>query len=193
MDDERLQILRMVENGQIGTEEAATLLAALGPGGEEVVEPEPEATLPPAETAPRPWRRFWIYLALAGGVLLVLGALIMGLVYTIGAAPGWRVCGWLPMIGGLGVALLAWWSRGARWLYLRVHGDNKRALTLSFPVPLTLAAWVLRIVRPFVPQLRDTAVDELILALRDSASQGEPVMIDVDDKEDGERVQLYLG
>ena len=51
----------------------------------------------------------------------------------------------------------------------------------------------MRIAQPFIPQLEDTGVDDLIIALRDSASSGEPLFIDVQDDEEGERVQIYFG
>jgi hypothetical protein len=44
-----------------------------------------------------------------------------------------------------------------------------------------------------VPQLQDTGVDEVILALRESRKRNEPLFIDVQDEEDGERVQIYIG
>jgi hypothetical protein len=202
MDEERLRILKMVEAGQIKADEAAELLAALGSQAGEPVSPEP-ATVEPASdrsappagwgTPPAHWSRFWIYPALVGGGLLAVGALIMGLVYAADAAPGWQVCGWLPIIMGLLVALLAWWSRTARWLHLRISEQGKRKMMLSFPLPLTLAAWVVRIAQPFVPKLKETAVDDLIIALRDGTGRGEPVFLDVEDDEEGEHVQVYIG
>jgi CHASE2 domain-containing sensor protein len=117
----------------------------------------------------------------------------MSLVYATAAATGWLVCGWIPMILGLLVMGLAWWSRYATWLHLRVHEGDGRRVAISLPVPLTLAAWVLRIARPFVPQLENTAVDEVILALRDSKTGDQPLMIDIDDEESGEKVQIYFG
>jgi SHOCT-like domain len=202
MDEERLQILKMVETGQIKAEEAAELLAALGSQAGEPVSPEPVMVEPASDrpaapagwgTPPSHWSRFWIYPASVGGGLLAVGALIMGLVYVADAAPGWRVCGWLPIIMGLLVALLAWWSRTARWLHLRISEQGKRKMMLSFPLPLTLAAWVVRIAQPFVPKLKETAVDDLIIALRDSTGRGEPFFLDVEDDEDGEHVQVYIG
>jgi hypothetical protein len=130
---------------------------------------------------------------MAGGGILILGALIMALVYATSAARGWLVCGWLPMLLGLGIMLLVLWSRRAPWLHVRISEEGKRKMTLSFPVPLTLAAWVVRIIQPFVPQLRETGVDELILALRDSRVRGEPLFVDVQDDEEGERVEVYFG
>ena len=76
---------------------------------------------------------------------------------------------------------------------MRVKEEGGRRVALSLPVPLTLAAWVLRLAQPYVPQLRDTAADEVIMALRDSANQGQPLCVDVHDDEKGEHVQVYIG
>ncbi len=218
MGEEQLEILKMLEEGQIGAEEAAALLAALRPEGEErsfaalrMTDDEGEeqdgvtagleraeavvgeaAPAPEWEGPPAQWSRFWIYPALVGGGLLLLGAVVLGVLYAASARPGWRVCGWLPMILGLLVAILAWWSRTARWLHLRVKEKGERKIAFSFPLPLTLTAWVIRIIRPYVPQLKETGVDEMILALRDT-KQEEPFYMDVQDDEDGEHVQIYIG
>ncbi|MEJ2733060.1 MAG: hypothetical protein P8189_05730 [Anaerolineae bacterium] len=209
MSEEKLQILKMVEAGQIDADEAAMLLAAMKEPGAEPEEGaasptlEPEALPPMASSAAEAtfaqearesrWTRFWIYPLMAGGVVLILGLLVIGLVSTTDAARGWLVCGWLPLLLGLTVVLLALWSRRAAWLHLRISEGGKRKMAFSFPLPLTLTAWAVRIAQPVVPQLRETAVDEVIMALRDSAAHGEPLFIDVEDEEDGERVEIYIG
>jgi hypothetical protein len=198
MEEERLGILRMLETGQIGAEEAASLLAALKP--EEPVQPEIAEAVPlPREdrlpSSEARWARFWVYPLMVGAGVLAVGALVAVLVYATSAARGWLVCGWLPMILGLGVMLLAWWTRRATWLHLRIsEGDSgRRRIALSLPLPLAFTAWVLRVAQPFVPQLKETGVDELIIALRDSARRDEPMSIDVQDDEGGERIQIYIG
>jgi hypothetical protein len=198
MEEERLGILKMLETGQIDAEEAATLLATLKPeelGEADSAEVPPTPRDDPRSASEERWARFWIYPLMAGGIVLVVGVLVMGLVYATNATRGWLVCGWLPIILGLGVMLLAWWTRKATWLHLRIsEGDRRRRkIAFSFPLPLALTAWVLRIAQPFVPQLRETGVDELILALRDSGRRDEPLFIDVQDDEGGERVQIYIG
>ena len=198
MEEERLEILKMVELGQIDAQEAATLLSALSES--QTVDEDVEApadVLPPERKPPEPmetrWARFWIYPLMAGGAILLLGALVVGLVSITGGAWGWLLCGWPLLLTGLLILVLALWSRRATWMHLRVSEGGKRKITLSFPVPLGLAAWAIRIAQPFVPQLQETGVDEVILAGRDSASRGEPLFIDVQDDEDGERVELYIG
>ena len=198
MENERLEILKMLEAGQIDAQEAASLLAALAESeaAEDAAE-SPAEGLPSDREPPEPmetrWARFWIYPMMAGGAILLLGALIVGLVSLSGGAWGWLLCGWPLLLLGLLVFVLALWSRSATWMHLRISEQGRRKMAFSFPVPLGLAAWAIRIAQPFVPQLRDTGVDEVILAVRDSASRGEPLFIDVQDDEDGERVELYIG
>jgi hypothetical protein len=192
MEQERLKILEMLAAGRIGAEEAAQLLEALEPAQVEVGGEAVQSEAPHIRPGGR-WAHFWIYPLVGGGVLLALGALIYALIYGGDAARGWLVCGWLPMIFGAMVMLLAWWSRQARWLHLRISEQGRRRMAFSFPLPLGLTAWVLRIAQPFVPRLRETGADDLIIALRDNVTQDEPFYVDIQDDENGEHVEVYVG
>jgi hypothetical protein len=67
-------------------------------------------------------------------------------------------------------------------------------VTISIPLPLRLTAWAFKIARPFVPQLKDTGVDEVIMSLGDTLGQdGQPIYVDVHDEDEGEHVQIYIG
>jgi hypothetical protein len=201
MEDERMVILKMLEDGRIDADGAATLLAALETATEESSEEVPEradeifdAPKPAPEGPPTNWARFWIYPMMGGLVVLILGALVVAIVSSSGGGAGWTLCcGWLPLLAGLTVVILAVWTRNAKWMHLRITEEGGRKIAFSFPLPLTFTAWVLRIIQPFVPELADTGVDELILAMRDSATGDEPIVIDVQDDEGGERVQVYIG
>jgi hypothetical protein len=193
MEEERLRILNMVESGQIDTEQATQLLAALDAADD----PEPSSPKALASEAQhasgRKWSDFWIYPLMAGGGVLVLGALAAAWLSFSGPAFLSCACGWVPMLVGMLIMLLAWWSRSARWLHLRISEGGRRRIALSFPLPLSLAAWVLRLAQPFVPQLAETGVDDLLIALRDADIDDEALVIDVQDEEDGEHVQVYIG
>lgn len=193
MELEQLQILKMLEAGRISAEEAATLLAALETGAIDDSTRYAAGQPRSIESQENPWARFWIYPLMAGAMLLLAGALVIGWVNVTGAVRGWLVCGWLPLFAGLSVVLLSWWARDATWLHLRVSEGGKRKVAFSFPVPLALATWGIRVAQPFVPQLKGTGVDDLIVALRDSTSEGQPFYIDVQDDEEGERVEVYIG
>jgi hypothetical protein len=183
--EERTQILKMVEAGQISTEEALQLLDALN-GAEPSDGVEVEADIPNTSS-------LWLYPTIVGAVVMAVGAPLMALGLTGQVAIFWAVsCGWIPFFIGLAILTLGVWSRNARWFYLRISNahSGKRSLALGFPLPLTLAAWVLRMIRPYVPQLEGTGVDDDGLG---GETDDQPVYIDVLDDDDGEHVQIYIG
>jgi hypothetical protein len=187
MGNNRLEVLRRLEAGEIDAEEALALLRAAEPAEGEVITAAPAA----AERPPKRWANFWLYPLVAAGGMLTLGGLILALVLVSGAAHGWQVCGWLPVgLGMLGI-LFALWSRQAKWLHVRIQESAGKRIAISFPVPLTLTAWALRIAAPFVPQLKETGVDEMVMAFRDS-KRDEPLHVQVEE-EDGDRVEVYIG
>ena len=200
MSEDRLQVLKMVEAGQISTEDALRLLGALDEAdaadAADRMEMEEESTKPLADFPnPRGW---WIYPTAAGAVVMAIGAPLVALGLSGRAAIFWALfCGWIPFFIGLFILTLGVWSRNARWLHLRIKNarDGRSSFALSLPLPLTLTAWVVRFIRPYIPELQNTAVDEAILALRDGTANGEdqPLYIDVQDDADGEQVMIYIG
>ena len=219
---ERLQVLEMIERGQISPAEGERLLRVLsgaaGPTEEELVQPEPmtaAASSPPsgmpaavhdeptgsAENsgfASQPsFRQRWLLIPLWVGVgITVLGALLMGWALQRDGLSFWFACAWLPFLSGVALMALAWSAQKARWLHLRIRqgtGEHPRDLTISLPVPLRLSAWVLHVFRRFIPQLEKTAVDELILALDKTTGTHSPITLEVDGGSDGEHVQIYIG
>lgn len=217
MSDERMQILHMIEEKQITPAEGIKLLEALSSGEKVGLEQtdagdegesallSPVAETPPAESelpeetvavsAVTPdfagFHHLWLIPLGAGGLLSAVG---LGFIVLIQVAlPGsfFLLCGGMPLLLGLATILLAFWSRAARWLHIRIRGEQR--ISLSFPLPLRLTGWVLRVARPYVPQLEKTGLDEVILALDESLTGEEGFYVDVQDGEDGEHVQVYIG
>jgi hypothetical protein len=56
-----------------------------------------------------------------------------------------------------------------------------------------MTAWFFRVFGGKIPGLQDTSVDELIMALGDSTNPENPLYIEVEDDEDGERVEVFIG
>jgi hypothetical protein len=200
MDDERMRILKQIETGEISAEEAVRQLNVLNQAPEsgaesETVRPEPaqaaSATTPPMDV-PKGLAEFWRYPLYVGVGIVVLGAVLLYAVYGAMASGLWALCGWPLFALGVLVTTTAWWLRTARWVHVRVTG--KEHVAISLPLPLKLTAWVFKIAQPFVPQLKDTGVDEVILGLGNTLDKdSQPLYVDVNDDETGEHVQVYIG
>jgi len=188
----RLQILKLIEEGEISVEEGARRLEALKGFPEETE----AAAAPPAPEAPaRPvWVRWlWQVVFWPAVLVLALGGLAVTAVYAWEAAHGWLVVGGLLLaLGVLGI-LVGWWMQRARWLYVHVRQPDGPNILIAMPLPLRLVGWLLRIARPFVPQLRETGVDELLLALHEELKDGRPFTVEVNEGQDGEQVRVYFG
>jgi hypothetical protein len=204
---ERMHILQMIEDGKITAEEGMRLLnALLGKTAEASAEAAPQAS-PKPDPSPRTvqpnvslehWKRWprsvipmWI-----GVGLTTLSALWMYGAFRSGGFGLWFACATLPFVLGVVVMALAAGSRTAKWIHIRVKtGEEEwpRNIALSFPLPISLTAWFLRTFRNRIPNLKDTAVDELILALGESTSAETPLYIEVMEGEGGEQVQVYIG
>jgi len=196
MSEERAKILQMVADGKISADEASRLLNALGRDldGEDLgASRAGERFQPPVPH----FGRLWVIPMYVGLVLFVCGALAIFPLYAESGSWVWAVCGWPVFLAGLLAMIAAWLSRRSRWIHIRVSniGDDgpMRNIKLSFPFPLRLTAWALRIAARFVPQLKRTSVDEVIVALNESLKSDQPLYIDVQEGENGERVQVYIG
>lgn len=222
--NERIQILEMIESGVITAEDGARLLKALDAdqpasdplggydgtqeysGGDETAA-SPEGDSEPvngevleAEFKPEieKWKRWWIIPLWIGVGLTIIGSLLMLWVYQSTGFSFWFGCTWLPFLLGVAVIAMAWGSRSARWLHLRVQqepGEWPRTIAFSFPLPLHFAAWFMRTFGKFIPQVNEIGLDfdQLIEVFETSTNPETPFYIEVDDGEGGEKVQIYIG
>lgn len=142
------------------------------------------------------WRRWWMIPLYIGVTITIIGALLMYWAIQASGIGFWFLCSWLPFLLGVGIIALAWASRTSRWVHVRVdnaEGKTPRRIAISMPVPLKVVAWGLRTFGSRIEALKHTAIDEMLLALEDSATPDAPIFIDVDQGEKGERVQVYIG
>lgn len=219
-DQERAQVLKMIEEGRVTPEEGLRLLRTLeqNPAEDEGRPVEPEAAPLPNEKsgpvdreaspgpAPDPAvqrgveiaQRLWLVVPVTIGLLVtVLGGWIMYSNLHPSSFNGWFYCLGLPVVL-LGVALMAVGSASqtARWIYVRVEqepGKHPQHIVLGLPLPLGLAGWVLRNFGHFIPNMDRTTVDEIILALDQTTSSDSPLVVNVDEGDGGNRAQVYFG
>lgn len=203
-DKERMQILQMIEDGKISAEEGLRLLNALSPkpeadsgGGAASASPASDAVPPPPQPELGGYRDWWIKPMWLGVAITILGSLFLYWVLKVAGVSFWLVLASPPFVLGIVTMALAWASRTAKWLHIRIKtgekSDGPRRILISLPLPIGPAAWLLRVISPFIPKLRDTGVDELIMALSETTSPEAPLFVDVNEGEGGERVQVYIG
>ena len=144
----------------------------------------------------RRWRNYWMIPLWIGVGITILGGLLMNSILQASGVGFWFLCGSLPFLIGLAIIVVAWWSRTARWLHLRVDqkpGEKPQHIALSFPVPIRLASWGIKTFGDRIPGLKNTSVDEILTAVETTTNPDNPLFIDVNEDEDGERVRVYIG
>jgi hypothetical protein len=199
-ETERMRILQMIEDGKISAAEGLRLLDALGAPPVADAPPDPAGASAAGGAPPDPnldrWRRWWIVPMWVGTGVVLVSALLMYAAYQGSGFGFWFACATLPFLAGVAVMALAGFSQSARWVHIRVQrsqGDGPRNIAISLPLPIKLTAWALRTFGHRIPQLNQTGVDELVLALAEHTSAKTPFYVDVDGGRDGEHVQVYIG
>lgn len=146
-----------------------------------------------AET--KKWRRWWWIPLTVGISITVVSGLLMFLAYQSSGFGFWFACLWFPLFIGVVIMSLAAASRTTRWLHVRIHqepGEWPQTISISLPIPIRFAAWVMRIIKPYIHNMDKTNLDEVILAL-EKTSPDQPFYVKVDEGESGEKVEVYIG
>lgn len=143
------------------------------------------------------FRRFWQVPFVVALGLLVASGLCMTATYSGGLTLGF-LCVWsVFMLAALGAAV-ALWSRTARWLHVRIREQSGTRFSLSLPLPLGLVEPGVAIARRFVDADTADSLDaaaEMVRAVKDELGKpgADPFLIEVNDEQDGDYVQIYIG
>jgi len=209
--EERQQILKMVEDGKISADEAMKLMKALNESSVEmeIIEAAPASSsgpeaesdskrphAPEFEEVARRARRLWQIPLWIGVFTTVLAAYWMYILVSTANYGFWFYFAGLPLLLGILMIALFASSRTSRWLYVNVEqagGEWPRNITLGFPIPLGLASWFLHNFGNNIEGLRQANIDEIIEMFSKGISNKEPLIVNVDEGEHGERVQVYIG
>jgi hypothetical protein len=210
--EERRKILQMVQDGKISAEQAASLMRALdadaaGDSTEaevEVIESgggasgEGRTDAPEFEEVKARARRFAMIPLWIGVFITILSSWGMYSIQQNSGRPNfWFFFLMLPLLLGVLLIALGASAQSSKWLYVNVDRRNAhdwpRNITLGFPLPLGLTAWVLRNFGHNMRGMKNTNVDEIIQILDATGKSGAPLIINANDNEDGEHVQVYIG
>lgn len=206
--EERKKILQMVADGKISAEEAATLMRALdedsaeaevevlgvpsGMGGERSEAPE-------FDEVRRRAMRFSGAFLWFGILFTVFSAWSMFAIQQNSGMNFWFYCLGMPLFLGILLIVLGAGSRTSRWIYVNVDRtrsrdqDGPRKITIALPLPLGFVGWFLRNFGSRISGLRNTNVDEVLQAISMAKNMTEPLIVNVDDADDGEKVQVFIG
>lgn len=203
--EEKKKILQMVEDGVISPEEAMTLIKALEetPTEDEVEVIEVEADkgrersvdLEFEEVKARA-QKFAMIPVWIGVVFTVLGAYWMFTLVQNTNYGFWFFCAWFPLLLGLLILALTSGGKSSRWLYVNVdqrEGEWPGHFTLGFPIPLGIIRWFLRNFGHYVRGKEKNNVDGILETLSLAENLDEPLIVNVDEGDEGDRVQVYIG
>jgi hypothetical protein len=155
---------------------------------QEVVEPPPpvDVNLPNTQH----WWQvpFWIGLAIT-----IAGAFMTAGTLQSGAACLLLLCAFPMLVIGLLLIIAAWFARNGPWVHIRVKHNRPGERNVNLSVPLDLSVMAVRMAEPFVPQMRRTGVDDVLVSMKDNVKKDQPLIIDVNDDDNGEHVQVIVG
>jgi len=204
-EKERMQILEHIECGEVSVDEGLRLLHRLSDENEihETLEvrhddatnnKHEDTNKPPANI--KKWHYWWIFPFLIGVGITILSGLFMYQSIQSNGLGLWFFCAIILTLFGIFITLLSWESRSAPWLNLRINqkpGQKPKQFTLSLPLPIKPTVWFLRIFGSRIPSLNGTSIDEVILAVANTTDAKNPIYIQVDEGQDGEKVEIYIG
>jgi hypothetical protein len=203
--EERRKILQMVADGKISAEEAASLMRSLDESAEEEIEVIETGSASGGERINaeefdqiRGRARLFAWIPLGVGIILTI--LTSWWMFSIQQKAGlnfWFFCMSMPFFLGILLIALGAGGRSSRWLYVNVDRSHQtdwpKNITLAFPLPLGLAGWFLRNFGSHIEGLKGTNVDEILTAISAAKTVTEPLIVNVDEGDGGERVQVFIG
>jgi hypothetical protein len=203
--EERRKILQLIADGKISADEAAKLMRTLEESTEEEIEIIGTASGMGGERSDttdfdniRKRAMRWVMIPLWAGIIFTVFS-AWGM-YSIQQNSGYNF--WFFFLGMpffLGVLLIALTAGGmnSRWIYVNVDRtqaqDWPKNITIALPLPLGLVSWFLKTFGSRIDGLKKTSVDEVLMAIAMTKTMKEPLIINVDDSKDGERVQVFIG
>lgn len=205
-DSERSKILKMIEEGKITPEEGLHLMQVLDKDpleNEDVADaPYTPATGVEVSSNPDPAinetvekaRSLWVIPLWIGVAITVFGGWVMYQNIHGSQISAWFYCLGFPIfLLGVLMIMLGVSSKTSRWLFVSVKqrsGEYPRNIKLGFPLPLGLTSWILRNFGHMIKELKNIPLDQVIDAVQRS---NDPLVVNVDEGDDGEKVQVFIG
>lgn len=206
-DNERAQILKMIDDAKITAEQGLTLMQALAQdeeaeaetpfletetGGEAEWKPAPPD--PVVEQLKRRVRSFYIIPLFGGTFLTILFAWLMYQSVNNGSTGVAFYCLLFPSLL-LGILLLSVGaaSQKSSWMYVDIQQKpGEKPGRIMFGFPLDLVRWLMNTFKSNIPHGEREKAEMVLQVMNETPSQ-EPIVVQVDEGEDGNKVNVYIG
>lgn len=216
VDKAERKILDMVEQGVISAEEGLRLIDAMSSGKQadeaqydsslnvtavervstdDVLEPSLPQISEDELNRMKQLKRWWVLPFGIGLLIMVLGAIWMFNGYT-NSGFGWGFwLAWIPFLLGIFIVAVSFQSSHSVWLHVRVKqkpGESPQRISISLPLPLSLSKWFLSSFGHRIPGLKEQPLGN-IQDILENISPEEPFYVHVNDPDDGEEVEVFIG
>lgn len=144
----------------------------------------------------RKWKHWWTIPLWIGVLITIFGAIFMFQAQQSTGIGFWFVAAMLLFALGVIVIIFAWQSRTAPWLHLRIQqppGEKPERIAFSLPLPLHQAGWLMQLLSRKFTDLQGQDWGQLLQAIGSSASPENPIIVNVDEGEFGEKVEIFIG
>lgn len=203
-EESRFEILKRVQDGTLTAEEGSDLIGILDRGRVDASEAEVLDPIPPMKEAEVPdspqvsgwWKALWSLILIGGAVLTGFSAFWAYRGYER-AGLGWGFwLSWIPFIIGVLIMIFGWILLESPWMHLKISSSEagkQQKINIAIPLPLKLTSWGIKTFGHHVPaDLKEKGVEDMLIEVENSLKRGEPFQIEVDDKEDGDRVYITI-
>lgn len=216
--EERKQILSMINDGKITAEEGYQLIASLNDEvdddaleitdesateavddqddpevliGEVVEESVNTAEAFDDETRARLERSkgWWDVVAGVGVLIVIFSAYGMYAIQDDYGTNFWFFTMLLPLFLGVLLLMIAFPSKGGKWLFVEVTSGNDAKL-LVFSFPLSILREILNFAEKFIPPAKGGVFGALMDAIESPEAERSPVLINLDDGDD--HVKIFV-
>ncbi len=206
MEQNRLDILKKVELGEISLEEASNLLSEFEEK-QVSIQVQPEVIYKEQIINNQPihsdkkekpaWSMvFWIIPLIFGVLLTVFSSTWLYQNYLTSGFGFKFWLTWIPFLIGVFLIYFGWILQRARWIHLNIKqpkGESPQRIFLAFPLPFQLIGFFLRIFKGKLPtKVSGLDIEEILVTVDQQLKKDEPLYVHVDD-EDGTQVEIYIG
>lgn len=206
MENNRLDVLKKVERGEISLEVAADCLSEIEEN-QVAIQEQPDVIFHSSSIDSHPIRTekrekpawsivFWLVPLISGILLTIFSSTWL---YENYFSSGLNIkfwLTWIPFFMGVFMMYLGWELQRARWIHVNIKqpkGKSPQRIVFAIPIPFQFMGFILKLFKGKMPAtVSGIDIEELLGTLDHQLKKDEPLFVNVVD-EDGTKVEVYIG